>query len=102
MTQITDEMVEDATLAFLPQIFATHEMPVDDTIWHRYKNAMRLALRAALSTPPRTDAAEVGEIAEVLKQYPVRCSNDLELDELRRREAARAVLALASRTVSER
>ncbi len=39
------------------------------------------------------DEGDVERAADVLKRYPVRCSDDKELDELRRREAARAALA---------
>lgn len=52
--KITQEMVEAAAWAMIANMFAEHELPVDDELWRKYCGTARAALVAALairSTP---------------------------------------------------
>lgn len=47
---ITNEMVEAAAMAMVVEMFAPHELPVDEDIWHLYCKTARHALTAALTS----------------------------------------------------
>jgi len=64
------------------------EYPVDMT---PSEAALELLHRAKPFKPSNLDAVE--RLADVLGQYPCRCADHPAIDLLRRREAARAVLA---------
>jgi hypothetical protein len=46
---VTDEMVERAASAMIRDMFADHELPVDEELWHKYVGTAKAALTAALS-----------------------------------------------------
>ena len=53
--QITHGMVEAAATAMILEMFAPHELPVDEELWHKYYETARLALKAALEAAPERE-----------------------------------------------
>lgn len=47
--RITHGMVERATCAMIAEMFAPHELPLDDDLWDKYYQTAKVALTAALS-----------------------------------------------------
>ena len=46
--EITTEMIERAATAMIAEMFAPHELPVDDELWEKYCITAKAALQAAL------------------------------------------------------
>lgn len=43
----TNEQIEAAAMAMILEMFATHELPVSDDLWHLYYETAHAALKAA-------------------------------------------------------
>lgn len=47
--RITHGMVERAACAMILEMFAPHELPVDDELWEKYYHTAKAALKAAFT-----------------------------------------------------
>lgn len=54
-TQITHGMVERAATAMIVEMFAPHELPVDEDLWEKYYHTARAALVAAFTDEAETN-----------------------------------------------
>jgi hypothetical protein len=80
--RITHGMVERATCAMIAEMFAPHELPLDDDLWDKYYQTAKVALTAALSEDdirgeltPQEDNSQLSNEELYRRAFPNGCGD---------------------------